>query len=102
MAEAVRKSFGSFDGFKEPLAQRRQPSFDLGGRACAYKGGELEVCSTANQDNPLMPGVACSGVPILELMFGNTPIILTIKTEELIISMLFSMSLIGELLEKFR
>lgn len=30
-------------------------------------GGKLEVCSTANQDNPLMPGVGCSGTPILGL-----------------------------------
>jgi Fe-Mn family superoxide dismutase len=29
------------------------------------KDGKLEVCSTPNQDNPLMPGVACGGQPIL-------------------------------------
>ncbi|MCB0774307.1 MAG: Fe-Mn family superoxide dismutase, partial [Flavobacteriales bacterium] len=29
------------------------------------KGGKLEVCSTANQDNPLMPGMGCDGTPIL-------------------------------------
>ena len=34
---------------------------------CVHKIGRLEVCSTANQDNPLMPGVACDGVPILGL-----------------------------------
>jgi len=31
------------------------------------KGGKVEVCSTANQDNPLMPGTGCEGIPILGL-----------------------------------
>jgi Fe-Mn family superoxide dismutase len=31
------------------------------------KDGKLEVCSSANQDNPLMPGVGCGGTPILGL-----------------------------------
>ena len=66
LAEAVRKSFGSFDGFKEAFSAAAATQFGSGWAwLCAYKGGELEVCSTANQDNPLMPGVACSGVPIL-------------------------------------
>jgi len=34
---------------------------------CQIKGGRLEVCSTANQDNPMMAGVGCSGMPILGL-----------------------------------
>jgi Fe-Mn family superoxide dismutase len=34
---------------------------------CVHKGGEVEVCSTPNQDNPLMPGVGCGGTPILGL-----------------------------------
>ena len=34
---------------------------------CKKKGGDLEVCSTPNQDNPLMPGVGCDGTPILGL-----------------------------------
>jgi Fe-Mn family superoxide dismutase len=29
--------------------------------------GKLEICSTANQDNPLMPNVGCAGTPILGL-----------------------------------
>jgi Fe-Mn family superoxide dismutase len=31
------------------------------------KDGKLEVCGTPNQDNPLMPGVACGGTPILAM-----------------------------------
>ena len=34
---------------------------------CVNKEGKLEVCSTPNQDNPLMPGVNCEGTPILGL-----------------------------------
>ncbi len=29
--------------------------------------GDLEICSSANQDNPLMPGIGCGGTPILGL-----------------------------------
>jgi Fe-Mn family superoxide dismutase len=34
---------------------------------CVKEGGAVEVCSSANQDNPLMPGVGCGGTPILGL-----------------------------------
>ena len=34
---------------------------------CVHKGGKVEVCSTPNQDNPLMPGTGCNGQPILGL-----------------------------------
>ncbi|HYD92122.1 MAG TPA: Fe-Mn family superoxide dismutase, partial [Flavobacterium sp.] len=34
---------------------------------CVHKGGRLEVCSTPNQDNPLMPEKGCGGTPILGL-----------------------------------
>ena len=29
--------------------------------------GKVDVCSTPNQDNPLMPGIGCEGFPILGL-----------------------------------
>lgn len=36
------------------------------GLDCVYsKWGKVEICSTANQDNPLMPGIGCGGYPIL-------------------------------------
>jgi Fe-Mn family superoxide dismutase len=34
---------------------------------CVNTAGKLEICSTANQDNPLMPSVGCAGTPILGL-----------------------------------
>ena len=64
--EAVDKAFGSLDGFKDAFSKAAATRFGSGWAwLCVHKGGEVEVCSTANQDNPLMPGVACGGTPIL-------------------------------------
>ena len=45
------------------LLQTRFGSDGLGSHV--KKDGSLEICSTANQDNPLMDGVGCDGYPIL-------------------------------------
>ena len=39
--------------------------FGSGWAWLCVKDGKLEVCSTANQDNPIMKGVGCEGTPIL-------------------------------------
>ena len=68
IAEAIDSAFGSFDGFKEAFAAAAATRFGSGWAwLCVHPGGKLEVCSTANQDNPLMPGVGCEGYPILGL-----------------------------------
>ena len=68
LADAIHSSFGSFDEFKTAFSAAAATQFGSGWAwLCVHKGGGLEVCSTANQDNPLMPGVACDGVPILGL-----------------------------------
>lgn len=68
IAEAINSAFGSFDGFKEAFAAAAATRFGSGWAwLCVHPGGKLEVCSTANQDNPLMPGVGCEGYPILGL-----------------------------------
>ena len=67
LAEAIDDSFGSFDAFKEKFAQAAATRFGSGWAWLCVKDGKLEVCSTANQDNPLMPNVGCSGFPILGL-----------------------------------
>ena len=68
LAEAIDKSFGSFDQFKGVFSAAAATQFGSGWAwLCAHKGGQLEVCSTPNQDNPLMPGVGCDGTPILGL-----------------------------------
>ena len=66
LADAIDSSFGSFDEFKTAFSAAAATQFGSGWAwLCALKGGQLEVCSTPNQDNPLMPGIACDGVPIL-------------------------------------
>ena len=68
LADAIHNSFGSFDEFKTTFSSAAATQFGSGWAwLCVHKGGRLEVCSTANQDNPLMPDVACNGVPILGL-----------------------------------
>ena len=68
LADAINRSFGSFDQFKAAFSAAAATQFGSGWAwLCAKKGGGLEVCSTPNQDNPLMPGVGCDGIPILGL-----------------------------------
>ena len=66
LADAINTAFGSFDGFKNAFAKAAATRFGSGWAwLCIHKGGAVEVCSTANQDNPLMPGIGCDGFPIL-------------------------------------
>jgi len=64
--DAITSAFGSFDAFKDAFTKAALTRFGSGWAwLCANKDGSVEVCSTANQDNPLMPGISCSGTPIL-------------------------------------
>ena len=66
LAGAINQDFGSFDAFKEKFANAGATRFGSGWAwLCVHEGGKLEVCSTPNQDNPLMPGTGCGGTPIL-------------------------------------
>ena len=68
LAEAIDAAFGSFDGFKEAFGKAAATRFGSGWAwLCVHKGGNVEVCSTPNQDNPLMPETGCDGFPILGL-----------------------------------
>ncbi|MCU0318734.1 MAG: superoxide dismutase [Flavobacteriales bacterium] len=68
LADAITRDFGSFDAFKEKFAAAGATRFGSGWAwLCVHPGGKLEVCSSPNQDNPLMPGVGCGGTPILGL-----------------------------------
>ena len=65
---ALNDSFGSVDGFKEAFAKAAATRFGSGWAwLCKHEGGKLEVCSTPNQDNPLMKGIGCGGSPVLGL-----------------------------------
>jgi Fe-Mn family superoxide dismutase len=68
LANAIDKAFGSFDGFKDAFSKAAATQFGSGWAwLCVHEGGAVEVCSTPNQDNPLMPNVGCAGTPILGL-----------------------------------
>ncbi|HBS28708.1 MAG TPA: superoxide dismutase [Phycisphaerales bacterium] len=73
LAGAINAAFGSFDGFKEKFAGAAAGRFGSGWAwLCAHAGGKVEICSTANQDNPLMkPAIGdaagCGGAPVLGL-----------------------------------
>jgi Fe-Mn family superoxide dismutase len=68
LEEAIDKSFGSFEEFKAKFNKAATTRFGSGWAwLCVHPGGKLEVCSTGNQDNPLMPEIGCTGTPILGL-----------------------------------
>ena len=68
LAAAIDEAYGSFDAFKEKFSTAAKTQFGSGWAwLCVHKGGKVDVCSTPNQDNPLMPGVTCGGTPILGL-----------------------------------
>ncbi|MGA0828865.1 MAG: superoxide dismutase [Flavobacteriaceae bacterium] len=68
LATAIDKAYGSYEAFIDAFSNAAATQFGSGWAwLCVHKGGAVEVCSTPNQDNPLMPGVSCQGTPILGL-----------------------------------
>ena len=68
LEEAINTAFGSFENFKNEFSKAAATQFGSGWAwLCVHPGGKLEVCSTPNQDNPLMPGIGCGGTPVLGL-----------------------------------
>lgn len=70
LAKAIDDEFGSFDKFKDAFSDAAATRFGSGWAwLCVKEGGKVGVCSTPNQDNPLMGDAAdCSGcAPILGL-----------------------------------
>ncbi len=68
LASAIDSAFGSFDGFKDAFSKAAATRFGSGWAwLCVHSGGKVEVCSSPNQDNPMMPNVGCGGKPILGL-----------------------------------
>lgn len=64
----IESKWGSLEKFKEEFNKAALSRFGSGWAwLCLDSDGKLEICSTPNQDNPLMPGVGCGGIPILGL-----------------------------------
>ena len=66
LANAIDAAFGSYENFKDEFAKAATTRFGSGWAWLCVSNGKLEICSTANQDNPLM-GEGCQGSPILAL-----------------------------------
>lgn len=66
LAAAIEKELGGFDKFKADFVQAGATRFGSGWAwLCVKSDGMLAVCSTPNQDNPLMDLADCKGQPIL-------------------------------------
>ena len=66
LANAINEAFGSFEDFKTSFSNAAATQFGSGWAWLCVKDGKLSVCSTANQDNPLMKS-GCGGAPVLGL-----------------------------------
>ena len=68
LAAAIDTELGGFDAFKATFSKAAATRFGSGWAwLCVDANGKLCVCSTANQDNPLMDVAECKGTPILGL-----------------------------------
>jgi Fe-Mn family superoxide dismutase len=67
LADAITKDFGSLDAFKEKFSTAAVTRFGSGWAWLTVSKGKLCVCSTPNQDNPVMDISECQGTPILGL-----------------------------------
>ena len=66
LLNAIERDFDTFDEFKARFGKAGLTQFGSGWAwLCVKNGGKLEICGTANQDNPLMPDIGCGGTPIL-------------------------------------
>jgi len=68
LADAINKAFGSFDSFKEKFNTAAATRFGSGWAWLVKNSkGELQICSSPNQDNPLMDVSEVKGLPVLGL-----------------------------------
>ena len=68
LLDAVNNAFGSKDAMVEQFSKDAATRFGSGWAwLCVHPGGKVEICSSANQDNPMMPGIGCGGTPIMGL-----------------------------------
>lgn len=65
LAEAINSTFGFLDGLKEQMNNAGATRFGSGWAWLIVQNGKLAVCSTPNQDNPLMDIAETKGTPIL-------------------------------------
>lgn len=65
---AAIENYGGLEKFKQNFAEAAKTRFGSGWAwLCKKQDGSVAVCSTPNQDNPLMPVSECQGTPVLGL-----------------------------------
>ena len=64
VGSAIVRKYGDFEKFKAEFSKAAATRFGSGWAWLCVNNGELSICSTANQDNPLMQE-GCGGKPIL-------------------------------------
>ena len=68
IGEAITATFGSYDKFKEEFTKAATTRFGSGWAwLCVKPDKTICICSSPNQDNPLMDLSECPGTPILGL-----------------------------------
>jgi Fe-Mn family superoxide dismutase len=68
LMDAIKKQWGSFDVFKEEFSTAAATRFGSGWAWLCVQGKDLHICSTPNQDSPIMSGIkTCGCNPILGL-----------------------------------
>ena len=66
LLNSITDNFDSFENFKNLFSKAAATRFGSGWAwLCVVENGKLEICSTANQDVPIMPGIGCGGSPIV-------------------------------------
>ena len=68
LSEAIAEAFGSFEAFKKQFSDAGKARFGSGWAwLCLNENGTLFICSTPNQDNPLMDIAEKKGIPLLTM-----------------------------------
>ena len=67
LSNAINSAFNSFDEFKKQFSNAAATRFGSGWAWLVVQNGKLAICSTPNQDNPLMDVSETKGTPILGL-----------------------------------
>ena len=65
LGDVIQATFGSYTSFQEKFAAAGMTRFGSGWAWLIVKEGKLEICSTPNQDNPLMDIAETKGTPLL-------------------------------------
>jgi Fe-Mn family superoxide dismutase len=66
LADAIKSTFGSFDEFKTKISEAGATRFGSGWAwLIVTPDKKLAICSTPNQDNPLMDIAEVKGTPVL-------------------------------------